>query len=134
MSRLIYLDACIVIYLVEKNPNFEARIIERLELALVSGKGLAVSPLVKLEVLAKPLRDGDLALCRAFENFLSPLTRLSIPDEIYDAALQLRVNYRLKVPDALHLAIAQYHDCADFWTNDHRLDVAAGQLNIQTLV
>lgn len=133
MSRLIYLDACIVIYLVEKHPKFEAKILERLERELVNGKELAVSPLVKLEVLAKPLRDGDIALCHAFDVFLSSLTRLSIPDEVYDIALQLRANYRLKVPDALHLAIAQYHECADFWTNGNRLDTAAGQLNIQTL-
>lgn len=36
-------------------------------------------------------------------------------------------------PDALHLATAQHHGCIDFWTNDWRLNKAAGGLNILSL-
>ena len=134
MSQRIYLDSCIVIYLVEKNPLFAEKITARIEQTLSDEKVLAVSPLVKLEVLAKPLRDKDTNLIQTFENFLATLEFLSIPDSVYETALQLRANYHLKVPDALHLAIAQHHNCVDFWTNDNRLEIAAKQLNIQSFM
>ncbi len=53
----IYFDSCIVIYLVERHPIF-APVIQQ---ALVNAGDviLAVSPLVRLEVLVKPKLDND---------------------------------------------------------------------------
>ena len=36
-------------------------------------------------------------------------------------------------PDALHLAIAHYHACSEFWTNDKRLSKAADTIAINIL-
>lgn len=124
MNRRIYIDACIAIYLIEKHPAFEAKILKTL--AEAKGSHLAVSPLLRLEVLAKPLRDGDTNLIQEYETFIASQIMLSIPECIYDYALQLRAKFRLKTPDALHLATAQYHGCTDFWTNDTRLNEASG--------
>lgn len=123
MNQRIYLDACIVIYLIEKHPVFEEPILRRLEQS--PDCQLAVSPLLRLEVLTKPLRDQDTALVQEYEEFLSSKIWLPIPEAIYESALQLRATFRLKTPDALHLAIAQYHGCTEFWTNDDRLGEAA---------
>lgn len=58
---------------------------------------------------------------------------LLIPDIVYEQTLQLRALHRLKTPDALHLAIARYYGCTDFWTNDDRLNAAAGDLAVDVL-
>lgn len=128
---LIYLDSSIVIYLVERHPLY-APMIER-ALAQVGEGVLVTSPLVRLEVLVKPMQDGRDDLVELYRQFLSTSQTLSISDATFARALELRVNHRLKTPDALHLAVAQQHGCDLFWTNDRRLAVAAGELSVNIL-
>jgi len=94
-------------------------------LASHSNAVLCVSPLVRLEVLVKPLSDEDLILVSDYEDFLRDQNWLAIDDRIFGLALQLRARHRIKTPDALHLATALHHGCAEFWTNDDRLKSAA---------
>lgn len=129
--KRIYLDACILIYLVEKHAEHYPKIAALLENS--PSYQLAVSPLLRMEVLTKPVREMDTLLKQRYEHFLAQQVWLPIPDLVYDQALQLRAVHRLKTPDALHLAIAQYHGCTDFWTNDERLNTAAGNLAINVL-
>ncbi|MTW20771.1 type II toxin-antitoxin system VapC family toxin [Allochromatium palmeri] len=124
MTR-IYLDSCILIYLVERHPIF-APVIEA-RLATLKDAELLISPLVRLEVLVKPLRAADVSLLQRYRKFMDALHQLSMPDDVFDLALSLRVRYNLKTPDALHAATAQYHVCQSFWTNDHRLADALGE-------
>lgn len=114
----IYLDSCLVIYLVERHPLFFPTLH-----ALVSSRlnaVFAVSALTRLEVLTRPLRDGDSQLIQRFEAFLQNHEMLSIDDTVVHAALDLRVA-GLKTPDALHVALARHHACSALWTNDDRL-------------
>lgn len=127
----IFLDSCIVIYLVERHPLYEPRLREKLE--GLEGAELAVSPLVRLEVLVRPLRDGDEELVQLYRLFLAEQLMLDMSEEVYDAALTLRAEHMLKTPDALHLATAQYHGCTQFWTNDDRLATKAGGLAFNIL-
>jgi len=127
----IYLDSCIVIYLVERHPMYEPLLRERLE-GLEEAQ-LAVSPLVRLEVLVRPLRDGNEDLAQLYRLFLAEQLMLDIPEEVYDVALSLRAKHTLKTPDALHLATAQYHGCSQFWTNDDRLGRVAGGVALNIL-
>jgi predicted nucleic acid-binding protein len=129
--RHIYLDACILIYLIEKHPEHYPKIKAMLD--SLPEYQLAVSPLLRMEVLVKPLRDGNTALMRRYEDFLAQQIWLPIPDIVYERALQLRAIHRLKTPDSLHLAIARYYGCTDFWTNDDRLSIAAGDLAVNVL-
>jgi len=115
----IYLDSCIVIYLVERHPVF-APVIQK-ALGNAGDIILSVSPLVRLEVLVKPRRETDSPLQERYERFLAEQCILEMPEAVYDLALSLRVQYHLKTPDALHLATAKHHDCKAFWTNDNRL-------------
>jgi predicted nucleic acid-binding protein len=91
---------------------------------------LCFSPLAKLEVLPRPLRTGNTKLQRDYEIFLGSLDKLPITEEVFDLALQLRAKHRLKTPDALHLATAQYHGLSELWTNDDRLNHAAGGMAV----
>jgi predicted nucleic acid-binding protein len=128
---LIYLDSCIVIYLIERHPQYVA-IVER-ALADLGEAIIVSSPLVRLEVLVKPMQDGDEQLIRLYHQFLATNRMLPITDDIFDAALNLRVQHRLKTPDALHLALAEKHGCSALWTNDNRLANAGSGISVNIL-
>ena len=119
MAEAVYLDACLLIYLVEEDPVFGDRVANALRAR--DPRQLAVSPLVRMEVLVKPIRIADLPLQRRYEQALDALTLLDMPAEVYDAAAVLRARFGLRTPDALHLACAQHHGCQALWTNDGRL-------------
>lgn len=129
--RLAYLDSCIVIYLIEKVDPFSEQ--TRRFLARNGAAVLFVSPLVRLEVIVKPLRDCAAQLVADYEDFLAAQNWLGIDDSIFDRACQLRARHGLKTPDALHLATALHHGCTEFWTNDDRLRVAAGGMSVDVL-
>ncbi len=114
----IYLDSCIVIYLVERHPRFFLPL--RARVAAHVDALFCVSALTRLEVLTRPLRDRDHALVARYESVLRTYDMLTIDDTVVDAALQWRVA-GLKTPDALHVALARRHGCTILWTNDDRL-------------
>ena len=120
---LIYLDACVLIYAVERSPLYGERVLQALDHEAASG--FAISSLVKLECLVRPLKDGDFVLQRRYEDAFAQLELLALPDSVYIEAAQLRSRFALRTPDALHLACAQHHGCAALWTNDGRLAQAS---------
>lgn len=124
---LIYLDACLLIYAIEEHPQWAGLV--RSAMAREHGQAFAISPLVKLECLVKPMRTGDLALERRYEAGLARLRLLELSDAVFVQAAQLRARFGLKTPDALHLACAQHHGCSSLWTNDDRLAGAAHGLS-----
>ena len=68
-------------------------------------------------------------------GFFQSLKSLPFDDpRIFDRAAELRAKYRLKTPDALHLACAIHHGCSEFWTNDGRLDEAAAEAGLTVRV
>lgn len=71
--RRVYLDACIVIYLLEQVEVFSDAAMAHL--ARNPEAELCVSALVRLEVLAKPMRDGNLALASDYEDMPIRLTQ-----------------------------------------------------------
>jgi predicted nucleic acid-binding protein len=118
----IYLDSCLVIYLVERHPRFHGPL--RARLAEATDATFCVSALTRLEVLTRPLREHDDPLVRRYESFLGVQEQLALDDDIVNAALNWRVS-GLKTPDALHVALAKRYACTAFWTNDDRLAKAA---------
>lgn len=116
---LIYLDACLIIYLVEQHSPWGPAVAEALAR---TGEGrFGISPLVKCECLVAPIKRGDPLLRQAYVEFFDQLAALSMPEAIFLQAAELRAHFGLKTPDALHLACAQHHRCDEFWTNDDRL-------------
>ena len=116
---LIYLDACLLIYAIENHPDWANTV--RSSMAREPAESFAISPLVKMECLVKPLKTGDLGLQRRYEAGLNQLVQLALPKQVFLQAAQLRARFGLKTHDALHLACAQHHGCAALWTNDGRL-------------
>jgi uncharacterized protein len=120
---LIYLDSCVVIYLVESHPFWAEKI--RNKMAKEAPDAFAISSLVKLECLVKPLQTGDLVLQKRYETVFEHLSLLQLGDEVFLQAAQLRSRFGLRTPDALHLACAQANQCRSLWTNDERLAKAS---------
>lgn len=126
----IYLDACLLIYAIEEHPQWAPRVRSALSEQTAA---FAISPLVKLECLVKPIRDADLALQRRYEAALVQFQLLEMPDAVFLQAVHLRARFGLKTPDAIHLACAQHHRCSSLWTNDDRLSQASHGLSVNLL-
>lgn len=125
---LIYLDACLVIYLVERHALWGEPITGKL--AGASGARFGISPLVKCECMVGPLKRGDPVLEQAYIDLFEKLLPFEMPEAVYLQAARLRARFGLRTPDALHLACAQRHRCDALWTNDERLTRASHGLAV----
>ncbi|MCL2781473.1 MAG: PIN domain-containing protein [Actinomycetia bacterium] len=121
---LIYLDSCLVIYLLEWHPSFGPRVAAAL--AANSGTEFASSPLALMECLVKPMADGDRLGEARYRDFFGSLVMLGLDVVVFEQAARLRAaRAGLRTPDAIHLAAARQHGCQALWTGDDRLVAAS---------
>ena len=120
---MIYLDACLLIYLTERHARWGGPVADAM--ARAADARFGISPLVKCECLVGPIRRGDPVLERAYSELFEVLISLAMPEPVFLQAARLRARFNLRTPDALHLSCAQYHRCEALWTNDDRLTRAA---------
>jgi uncharacterized protein len=116
-----YLDAVVVIYLVERRPAFGPRATAALN--RVRPTQIVVTDLLQMECLVWPRRQADVKLEADFLAFLNTgTTWFAIESATFHRATDLRAKYpKLKTPDALHLAAAIESGCDVFVTNDAQL-------------
>jgi uncharacterized protein len=120
---LIYLDSCLVIYLVESHSALGAAVAAAM--AHATQARFCISPLVKCECLVGVLKRGDANLQRTYADLFGNFVLLDIPEPVFLRAAELRARSGLRTPDALHVACAQHHRCDELWTNDDRLTQAS---------
>jgi predicted nucleic acid-binding protein len=123
MSR-IYLDACILIYLVEAASPFHAIVVRRLlQHQADPASRLVTSRLSCLECRMRPIRDNDRELLSAFDRLFSAnrMVIVEITAEVVASATNLRARYGFKTPDAIHLASAIEGKADLFLTGDSTL-------------
>ena len=120
---LIYLDSCIVIYLIEGSQEVRKRIQQQLSITCQDMHQACVSALTRMECRVLPLRRHDGEILAKFELFFneSGVCFLPINNQVFDLATELRANRNLRTGDALHMATAVIGGCGEFWTNDNRL-------------
>lgn len=127
-----FLDTAPIIYYIEQNSAYFA-IARSVFQRLRAGAFTAVtSPVTLAECLVVPHRQGLTQLKQDFvdvittgENTLfSPIT-----SEVGQQAAELRVQYNLKLPDALQIATARVAGCQALLTNDTGLK-RVGELRI----
>ncbi len=130
----IALDTSIFIYFIEQSPEW-LPLVRPIFLAASKGeRSLVTSDLTLLEVLVLPFRVGNMALAEQYEALLTQsrgLSMLSIEKSHLRAAAQLQARYRLRAPDALHIATALVEKCTAFVTNDRRLPQIPGLAIVQ---
>ena len=117
----VYVDTNAVIYRVERIEPYltaSAPLWDALDAGLLQ---IETSELTLLEVLVKPLRDGNTALASLYRTVLlgtNGLTCLPVTRLILESAAQLRAVHQLKTPDAIQAATALAHGSSLFVSND----------------
>lgn len=128
----LFLDSCLVIYLVEQIEPWRTRVEAALRAARF--ERLVISELVRMECLVGPFKTGDVRVEHAFLTFFEGCEMAPILPSTFDLAAHIRADYGLKTPDALHLAVAVESRCDELWTNDDRFARAATNIVIRAIV
>lgn len=120
---LIYLDANVVIRLVEGDAPTRAPLVARLTSSLAVAGSLVTSRLSRMECRSRPMRMGDTATLAQFDVFFAgvELVLFEVTATVVERATELRAKYNLKTPDALHYATAVEAGAAVFLTGDRGL-------------
>ena len=120
---IAYLDANVVIYLVEQHPTWGPRAAARIAVLRAAGDQIAVSDLNRTECLVGPFASGDTALASQFQAFFSNPSAQVFPltAAVCERAARVRADHGFRPLDALHLAAAVEHGCGLFLTNDAQL-------------
>lgn len=120
-SGFVGVDTAAIIYSIEQIAPYD-QLLQPLWQAAHDGTfAIACSELTLLEVLVKPIRDGNTLLEQRYRRFLTATTEiqmLPIDRALLEASTRLRASYNLKTPDAIHAATALSAGCALFVTND----------------
>ncbi len=114
------LDSAPLIYYIEEEPRYLSLLTPIVD-AIDEGRITCyASTIVLLEVLVKPLREHDEALAREYQETLlhSRLRLVTVTATIAQEAARLRARYRLKTPDAIHIATALVHRVDALLTNE----------------
>ncbi len=106
----LFLDACVIIYLLEAKEPFCSEVKETLYqlTELHQDITINVSRLSVLECLVYPLRHQENAVIEQYRTFFSKqdLQIIELAPEVVEKALWLQVRYNLRTPDALQVASA----------------------------
>ena len=105
---ILFLDACALIYRFEGAPQFRSAT-QKLIAQLTTEQPLlvlAVSRLSVLECRVKPLREGNTAVLKRYDDFFGAVHIVELNPVVVDLATGLRVQHGLKTPDALQAASA----------------------------
>ena len=104
----LFLDAFALIYRFEGAAPFRTAAMDLMAqlTAQQASVELAVSRLSVLECRVKPLREGNAALLKRYDDFFAAVNIVELSAAVVDAATHLRARYGLKTPDALQAASA----------------------------
>jgi predicted nucleic acid-binding protein len=106
MTTRVFLDTCIVIDLVEGRPEQQVQ----LE-SLILGKQVLSSELVQMEPRLQAVRDKRDDLLAVYDSYFANYELVPFDRTMFDLATRLRIDHRIKTPDALHLAAALMSGC-----------------------
>ena len=118
---LVYLDVNGLIYSVERVEPYRTLLEPMWQAAQDGDITLVSSPILIVETLVKPLRDGNREIEEQYRELFGAnavqLLEASYP--VFEDAARLRAEARLTTPDAIHAATALRAGCALFVTNDN---------------
>ena len=117
---LVYLDANGLIYSVERVEPYRTLLEPLWQAAQDGAVTIVSSPILIVEALVKPLRDGNTEIEMQYrELFEANAVRfLDVSYPMFEDAARLRAVARLTTPDAIHAATALRAGCSLVVTND----------------
>jgi predicted nucleic acid-binding protein len=118
------IDTMAILYLIEPNPPYHGIVRELFELVNNGALMALTSYLTLLEILVKPLEQGRADLVNQYREILlrsRSFTLHPVDEATAQKGAEIRAGYRLKTPDAIHLATAVVHGAQAFVTNDREL-------------
>ena len=117
-GALVLVDTAPWIYLLEDHPQFAPLFLGLFEAAERGQIQLALTTITLAEVLTGPLKHKQTELAKRYEIALNKYQVLPLSATIASLAAQLRIQYRLKLPDAVQLASALDIGAAALVTHD----------------
>ena len=102
----VLVDTAPWIYVLEDHPVWASQFFGLFEAAERGRLQLALTTVTLAEVLAGPFKAKQTALAKRYEKALGRYHVVPLSAQVAVVAAQLRVQYRLKLPDAVQLASA----------------------------
>jgi predicted nucleic acid-binding protein len=122
----VLVDTAPWIYLLEDHAEFAPRFLGLFEAAERGQVQLALSTVTLAEVLTGPYMAGQTALAKRYEAALGAYQVVPLSAAVASLAAQLRVQYRLKLPDGVQLASALEIGAAALVTHDRDFSAVQG--------
>ncbi|MXZ47483.1 MAG: type II toxin-antitoxin system VapC family toxin [Chloroflexi bacterium] len=118
---LIYIDASSLIYSVERVEPYRTLLEPVWQAAQDENITPVSSPILVIEALVKPLRDGNAAIETQYRQLFAAgaIRLLEASYQVFEDAARVRAASGLRTPDAIHAATALRANCALFVTNDN---------------
>ena len=119
-----YFDTNLFIYLIEKNPEFEATVTTLIQHLDAMNCQIVTSELTLAECLVKPYATEDVQSQNHYQQGIQTTSFLQVEPitrDILIKSAQLRAELNNKLPDSIHLATAIEHGCDIFVGNDKSL-------------
>jgi predicted nucleic acid-binding protein len=120
---IAYLDANIVIYVVEQHPFWGPKAEARITQLRAGGDLIAISDAHRLECLVGPFISNDQKTIADYMAFFNDpdVIIASLTTTVWERAARIRALHNFRPLDALHLAASSEHGCGLFLTNDVQL-------------
>ena len=122
----VLVDTAPWIYLLEDHAEFAPRFLGLFEAAERGQIQLALSTVTLAEVLTGPFKASQTALAKRYETALGAYQLVPLSTAVASLAAQLRVQYRLKLPDAVQLASALQIGAVALVTHDRDFSAVQG--------
>ncbi len=122
----VVVDTAPFIYILESNAQFSPLFVGLFEAAERSELTITLSTLALAEVLTGPYKMGHTVLAKQYEKALNAFNVQAVSPAIASLAAQLRAQYRLKLPDAIHIATALEVGANAFVTHDRDFSAVTG--------
>ena len=123
-GKRVYFDTNIFIYLLEHHPDLGEVCLSIVQSAVDKELDGYSGELVLAELLVKPLKDNNARAVQAVKDLFTNDTRIELLPHTKTAfitAAHLRANYKIKLPDALHIATAVENHMDIFLSNDREI-------------